>query len=109
MAVVGRLVPWPSWAEWAAVRDGLLGEDAAAAADALAVVAAWRSRGGAGGRVPLGLDATAAFVEAKLRLVREGGWRHTHLAVAFSSLTQRPPPLPTAPAPPPTPAACTWP
>ena len=67
MAVVGRLVPWPSWAEWAAVRDGLLGEDATAAASALAVVAAWRARGGGGARVPLGVDATAAFVEARLR------------------------------------------
>lgn len=66
MAVVtGRLVPWASWPEWAAVRDGLLGSEPAAAQKALAVVAAWRARPGA--RVPLAVDATATFVEARLR------------------------------------------
>ena len=87
MSAPGRLVPWASWAEWAAVRAGLLAvfeegsgnddgpavDDAceAAAAAALATVAAWRVRG----RVPLGVDATAAFVEAELGLRARGRGR----------------------------------
>ena len=61
-----RLVPWADWAEWARVRDGLLGNvllgDSAATSAALTRVQTWRARG----RVPLAVDATAQLVELRL-------------------------------------------
>jgi ribosomal biogenesis protein LAS1 len=64
-----RLVPWSSWAEWAAVGGALLagcadgcgaaGADAACAAASR--VATWRVRG----RLPLAVEVTAALAEAR--------------------------------------------
>ena len=53
-----------------------------AAAAALAVVAAWRVRG----RLPLGVDATAALVEARLRPPPTPHARRLHLAMAITRL-----------------------
>ncbi|KAJ1636785.1 Las1-like protein, partial [Pavlovales sp. CCMP2436] len=56
-----RLVPWTGWDEWNQVREWLYG-DADACRRGLRRVEAWRSRG----RVPVSVDATAAFVEARI-------------------------------------------
>lgn len=59
----GRVCPWSSWAEWSAVRDSLLGQDATAAtAAAVERVVAWRRRG----RLPLGVDITSSLVHTCL-------------------------------------------
>lgn len=58
----GRAVPWSSWEEWQRVGDWLLSADPVSVQKGLDRVSAWRVRG----RVPLGVDSTACFVETRL-------------------------------------------
>ena len=60
---LGRSVPWTCWEEWHQVGDWLQSKEASAVQKGLDRVATWRSRG----RVPLGVDSTACFVETRLR------------------------------------------
>ncbi|KAG7666742.1 hypothetical protein KSW81_000515 [Nannochloris sp. 'desiccata'] len=60
---LGRSVPWTSWEEWFQVGYWLQSKEASSVQKGLDRVATWRSRG----RVPLGVDSTACFVECRLR------------------------------------------
>ncbi|KAL4856922.1 Pre-rRNA-processing protein las1 [Chlorella vulgaris] len=60
---LGRAVPWASWDEWRKVGLWLLADEPQEVQRGLDRVAAWRTRG----RVPLGVDSTACFVEAQQR------------------------------------------
>jgi len=60
---MGRLVPWMSWDEWEEVRNLLLSADAEAVGAGMNKVAAWRCRG----RLPLGVDATAALLDVSMK------------------------------------------
>jgi len=64
---LGRSVPWTSWEEWNQVGDWLQSKEALTVQKGLDRVATWRSRG----RVPLGVDSTACFVETRLRYSKD--------------------------------------
>ncbi len=79
-SVLPRIVPWRDWAEWDAVRAGLLGADAREAARAVGRVRAWQSRG----RVPHSVEATATLVEIGLARAAAGGRSENELRLMYS-------------------------
>ena len=79
-SVLPRVVPWRDWAEWDAVRAGLLGADAREAARAIGRVRAWQSRG----RVPHSVEATAALVEIGLARAAAGGRSENEVRLMYS-------------------------
>ena len=60
---LGRAVPWTCWEEWQQVGEWLMSAEPLCIEKGLDRVAAWRTKG----RVPLGVDSTACFIDTKLR------------------------------------------